>query len=281
MNHKLAVGALCSAAMIWAVACGGSSKDPPSTPAPEPDASAEEPQRDSGPPSADSGSGMPGDKPPDSGPIDDPLGLSDPFDGNSLASAWQIFHPEMVDITVSGGELHMAPNQNSVWIYHNEAPMIYKPVTGNFSATSRVRARKASDPSQYVGAQYQFGGLIARNGSTDKENYVFIVVGDRGETGLVVETKSSVENAPDIGFHRRSDSDAEVRICRINDQFLLYMRDIGDSEWSEAASHRRSDLPNTLQVGPTAYTYTDNPDLRASFEFIEFAPVSTEADCKL
>lgn len=206
-------------------------------------------------------------------------GVSDEFNGNSLSSAWNIIRGELLDISVASGELHLVANQYSVWFDHEVGGALWKGVAGDFKATTSVKARKASDPSQFVGAEYQFGGIIAYNPlTTDQHNYVFIVVGDR-RGYWAVEVKSTVDSSSRVEGPDWGSGDAELRLCRVGSKFYLYKRRPGDTTWIEAITYDRPDLPGTLHVGPFAYAYVREPDLRASFDFMAIEPVSSANDC--
>jgi hypothetical protein len=111
---------------------------------------------------------------------------------------------------------------------------------------------------------------------------VFVVVGDRGPT-IQTETKSTTNGASSVKGDDWPSGDAQLRLCRVGSMFHLYARPYEGGTWKVAAQwgppYDRKDLPETLQVGPIAYAWTDTPDLRASFDFVRFAPAESEADC--
>ena len=268
-------------------ACGGSSNpkidaaptaDAPSGPGPDDAAPGTD---DAAPGTSDAAPGIP-DANPSTGPDAAPLTpVSDEFNGTSLDPSWNLTRKELLDISVSGGELHLVAKEYSVWFNHEAGAAVSKPVSGNFKATTSVKARKNSAPSQFVGREYQFGGLIAFNpASTTNHNYVFVVVGDRGGY-LSVETKSTTNSTSDVSGPEWPSGDAELRLCRVGSTFHLYKRAIGATSWTEAISYNRTDLPQTLNVGPFAYAYTSNPDLRASFARVSIEPVSSVDDCSV
>ncbi len=209
-------------------------------------------------------------------------GLDDDFSGDELSPSWQVLNGDTCALTVEGGALHLRPNRNVVWYHAAQGPLVYKLVTGNFRVSTAVRARKASDPSQPVGNGFQFGGIMARDpasdGPTAKESYVFSVLGYRGDY-LSAETKTTRGDVSYVAGPAWPSGDGELRICRINGRFHLYNRPIGGAAWKHAITYKRPDLPATLQVGPIAYTFTDEFDLRASFDEIDFAPVAGKDDC--
>ena len=160
---------------------------------------------------------------------------------------------------------------------------MHKLVTGNFKLTTAVRARRASSPNQPVGpTDYQFGGIMARAPGGGAESYVFVVVGDRGAT-LEVEAKSTRDGVSAVQGEAWPSGDAQLRLCRVGARFHLYSRPIDGGTWKVATQwgppYDRPDLPETLQVGPIAYAWTNQPDLLASFDYARFATVASEADC--
>jgi len=209
---------------------------------------------------------------------------SDEFNGLSLDGSWSILNGNNFSYAVSGGALHITPTTNTLWwMADASGALVYKLVTGNFKLTTAVRARRASDPSKPVGpTDYQFGGIMARDPGSAGQNYVFGVVGDRGET-LQVETKSTTDDTSQVQAEDWPSGDAQLRLCRVGAIFHVLSRPIGGGSWAIASPfgppYARPDLPATLQVGPIAYAWTNNPDLRASFDYVHYAPVAGAADC--
>jgi hypothetical protein len=210
--------------------------------------------------------------------------LSDEFDGPSLNSSWSIVNGNNFSYSVSGGALHLTPTTNTLWwMADASGALLFKLVTGNFKLTTAVRARRASDASQPVGpTDFQFGGIMARAPGSTSESYVFGVVGDRGAT-LQVETKSTTNDTSLVQAEDWPSGDAQLRLCRVGATFHVLSRPIGGGSWAIASPYgppyERPDLPATLQVGPIAYAWTDSPDLQASFDYVHYAPVVTDADC--
>jgi hypothetical protein len=60
-----------------------------------------------------------------------------------------------------------------------------------------------------------------------------------------------------------------LRICREGSTFTLLARE-GLGPWTEQAVFTRDDLPDTLQVGPTAYANANPADLRVTFDAVRF-----------
>ena len=206
--------------------------------------------------------------------------VSDEFDG-AIDPAWTSQNIELVDVGVEAGELVMTPNQFSVWFHADQGPAYFQEVSGNFSVSAVVRARSADSPDEPVQSYFQFAGLMLRDPASDgaaPENYVFSVVGYRGDY-LSHETKSTVNDLSMVDGPPWPSGDAELRICRLGSDIKLFIRTIGGADWIPAIEYRRDDFPATLQVGPIAYAYTDDVDLRGSFDYVRFATVESPSDC--
>jgi len=209
-------------------------------------------------------------------------GLSDDFDGDALDPAWQTLNPQMADIVLDGGSLSMTPTGNVVWFMEAAGPYVYRSVTGNFRLDSTVHVRKVSDPTQLPDEGYQFGGIMVRDPASDApdaiENYVFNVIGWRGDY-FSHEIKSTRDDESIVTGPTWDSGDAELRICRFNETFTIYVRPVGGDTWQWAFTWERPDLPATLQAGTIAYALTNEWDIRATFDYLRFAPVGSEADC--
>lgn len=218
------------------------------------------------------------DAAPDMAPFDGPA-RSDDFEMGPLGDFWGLFNAHLFEREVRDGALWMTPRGRGLWFDRSTGPLVHQPVTGDFRVTARVRARRASAPDQPPEQLVHVGGLMARDPRTPPENYVFIVVG-RDVDDLSVETKTTVDGVSTfIGPPWPGGSDAELRICRLGDDFHLYKRPIEGGAWELAESFLRDDLPPTLMVGAIAYTNSADPDLTVGFEEIIFADVQGLADC--
>ncbi|MFT6395842.1 MAG: hypothetical protein ACJAYU_000584 [Bradymonadia bacterium] len=195
--------------------------------------------------------------------------------------SWSPMNLELVDAEMSDGQLVLTPNQFSVWFHADRGPAYLQEVSGDFHMTTAVTARSASNPSQAVSNYFQFAGIIVRDPSSDTdapENYVFSVVGYRGDY-LSHETKNTVDDLSMVDGPPWSSGDAELRICRVGSAIKLFIRDVGADVWIPGIEYTRNDFPETVQVGPIAYAYTDDVDLRASFDYVRFARVEQASDC--
>ena len=239
--------------------------------------------------------------------------VSDEFTGTTLDSCWQILNGSasmpLIQIAEAGGKLHLSAmgNQGGVWYQGATKSLVYQVVNASaFRLTTTAHSRKASDSDALPTKDLHVGGLMVRNPTSmggNTENYVFIMLGhSENNNGMVhqgIEFKSTFNgcsdwNEPDwqVNFDV---PDADLRICRIGDEFRHYKRVPGDPDWilAEAPSGTcsgnvvhdsvltRTDMPNTVQVG-LALNFNAPSDLDVAFDYIhydELPPNATAADC--
>lgn len=207
-------------------------------------------------------------------------GLSDDFTAPTLSSAWSVLHPELVQLSIVSGALRAAAPVQSLWYEASQGPFVHRAVTGDFKATSRVRARSAASPASPPLQNIHLGGIMARSPAAGSENYVFIVVGN-DVNDVSVETKSTLNGVSTFNGPSWPSGDADLRVCRIGATFRMFAREIGGGAWTESATFDRPDLPATLQVGALIYANTPSPDLAVTFDEITFAAASAPADCSM
>ena len=120
--------------------------------------------------------------------------------------------------------------------------------------------------------------MMARDGGGGPENYVFIVLGTDDDPS--VETKTTVDSQSVWQGPAWPGAAGDVRLCRVGSSFTMWVRNTGGA-WQLSNTFVRDDLPGTLQVGPIAYNNAPTPEVRVSFDFVDFEPVGSEADCSL
>lgn len=231
---------------------------------------------------------------PDTPPSTDPLAdLDDDFSQPPVSSDWIVFNAPMFTYAIDAGQLVMEPLDDPcsswpycVWFNNDNGPMLYKNVAGDFVISASVQARSASNPSQPPPPDFHFAGLIARDPASDAsqlENYVFTVMGDRGGY-LTNEVKSTVDGSSNVVGPNEgiTTADADLRLCRVGQRFLLYNRPYGSSQaWELEHTWDRANNPlgDTLQVGLIAYNYSNLVDILGRFDDVTFRTVSGESDC--
>jgi hypothetical protein len=186
---------------------------------------------------------------------------------------WQWYQPDLIDWELDGDSLSMKTNQESVWWKNSRGPMLFRPVKGDVEVSIKLNARKASDPKVFPDSAYQFGGIMLRDPVSDymltSENYVFNVIGNRGEEGIQVETKSTNNGWSSVQGTDWNTADVELKIKRSGALFSLYVRSLESSEWQLVQEYQRVDLPETLQLGVIVYSYSNGKgvvDLSVTFK---------------
>lgn len=204
------------------------------------------------------------------------LHLNDDFNSDSLSTDWIPYNSNMVNITISSGKLILTPNVESVWWLKERGPMIYKMINGDFSLSTKVQTRKASDTTQYPDKEWQFGGVMLRDPTSENpergENYVFIVIGYRGSL-LEVEVKSTLSGNSDVTGISWPNGDAELRISRKGNLFYMMARKNSTQKWQVMKIYERPDLPDELQAAIIVYSFSNYKgivDFVARFDEIKF-----------
>lgn len=229
--------------------------------------------------------------------------LSDEFEGAQSLERWTSHGAaegwrEMIRTVAldAGGVLRIEPTVSG-WYADFRGPFLYQEVTGDFVATTRVRARGTG--SDLPATTWSLAGLMVReprattvaNWEPRAENWLFATTGIAGQAGQpVIETKTTVNGRSALNLHPAPAGWMELRIVRVRADFLVFARAEGAAEWTLQERFYRPDLPRTLQVGVNAYSgwdlvpelwndpaafnrtvITDRPtDLAAEFDYVRF-----------
>ncbi|MCZ8341516.1 MAG: hypothetical protein O9301_00650 [Leptospira sp.] len=221
---------------------------------------------------------------------DDLARLNDEFNEQTLSN-WNIYNNQTTNlsnpttIAITNGNLQLTPQSQTLWFNAIQTgAMVSKTISGNFVASTSVQVRRRTNANLAPNQTVELAGLMVRNRDTSLENYVFIVLGF-DENDLSVEVKTTTNDVSSYVGPSRSSSDGELRICRIGDNFYLYLKGT-DGTWI-AQNHPttnnpvfvRSDLPNSLEVGLNIYANQGTPDVIARFDYIRFFRPNNQTDC--
>ena len=209
--------------------------------------------------------------------------LSDDFNGTSLGPAWTVFNPQAAIYTVGDGGLIMIATGYSSWFGPMNGALVYKEVTGNFKATITLKVSAASDSQFVPDAAWHMGGLMARRpkptGDGD-ENHVLILLGGDGQGRAALEHKDTADSGSNYFTYSWPSGQGQLRICRVNDDFVLRERESRGSIWGGARTFTRPDLPATLQVGPAMFAGDSvRTDLMVVWDDVQFDDVSHVNEC--
>jgi len=212
---------------------------------------------------------------------DDPLDALDDDFASGNTSAWQIANPTAATASAASGQLVIEPNANTAWFQTLQSIQYYQLVSGNFSVVADVTvtglAGGATTPN------WRLGGLMMRDPSTSTMNTyhgAFGTVASWLSTSMTFEYQSTDENASTYGYALHPQGTGQVRICRVGSTVRSMFRLNPTDPWILGDQRQRADLGNTLAVGPVAFQFiTGAPNLRASFDNVDFSTVSTLDDC--
>ena len=241
----------------------------------------------------------------DAAPLPPITSLSDEFDGAGSLGRWTSHGAaegwaEMIRTLDVGrttrGALYLEPTVSG-WYADFRGPFLFQEITGDFVATTRVRARGTGGGLPSV--TWSLAGLMvrepratmARTWEPRAENWLFATTGIAGQAGQpVIETKTTVNGRSALNLHPVPAGWMELRIVRVRGDFLVFYRPEGAAEWTLQERFFRPDLPRTVQVGVNAYSgwdlvpelwtdaaafnrtvIADRPtDLAAEFDYVRF-----------
>lgn len=199
--------------------------------------------------------------------------FSDSFDGTELGAPWSLHNIGLIQYSLSGGALHMRPLPGTpIWFNDGEGALIHRYVTGDFTATTRMRVESELTPGQPPPPQFRLGGLLARDptGGPGTRNSVHVALGS-GFSGapIAVEDKTTVDSSSTFFMNPLADSTGHLRLRRAGSLFSLYHRPLAaGSAWTLVRAIDRPDLPETLQVGLMTYSQPSPPDLETHVEHV-------------
>ena len=235
------------------------------------------------------------------------LSLSTSFDRPEALQGWQEFQvegwlPKWEPPRVENGKLVLQP-KSSGWFEDNTAGHLYREVTGDFIVTTRIKVEgtRSSIPQR----SFSLAGLFIREPRTvtkatwtpKQENWLFFSVGTAFPAGRSqFEIKSTYNSISTLKIADAKQGWMRLRIARSGELFTLLYQEDGSRKWQVIDQFIRPDLPETLNVGLTAYgdwdsmapdypnyqkyneqgASTQNADLVAYVESIDFRrPVTT------
>ncbi len=220
--------------------------------------------------------------------FDDASSLTD-WQRLHLVEGWNADRLEAYDINQTvPGHLHLMPH-SSTWYMDLVGPLTYKEISGDFIATLRIDISRRYNLPGRPQAYFSLGGLMLRaprdisaaaptpnapnytrlpwppagyvsDWEPNGEDYLFFSLGHSigyPENQWNLQVKNT-DNGHSEVYHSDQGIPADIsvatlQIIRRGTSFLL-LRKHGEGEWIIENRYERPDLPETIQVGISAYT---------------------------
>ncbi len=236
---------------------------------------------------------------------DDLSSQSDEFDDPATLANWLRIEQveqsnanqvERLDIGRSApGRLTIVPFTSS-WYQDYRGVLLHKRISGDFIATTQVRATGRNGRSA-PNRQFSLAGIMIRTPRNvtpqtwrpGGENYLFLSTGSADRPGqFQFEVKTTVNSRSTLRITDANGPEESIRAVRIGPSFVLMRKDRA-GQWTIHERYSRPDMPAELQVGMTVYTDWPNverlspeahnrtvirngqPDLQAAFDYFRFA----------
>lgn len=199
---------------------------------------------------------------------DDLQQLSDEFNDSTSLKNWIFFHqaesfPDKIrHISINknnAGMLQLQPKASG-WYADNQAPFLFKTVSGNFDVRARIKV--TGETTGLPSVDWSLAGLMVRqpkrttssNWMPRQENWLFITTGVADNTQLpLLEVKSTNNSLSNLKLRPAKAGWMELRIVRIDASFILLSRFEGE-EWVVQERFYRPQMMGPLQVGLNAYS---------------------------
>ncbi|MEM8677424.1 MAG: hypothetical protein AAGF83_26730 [Cyanobacteria bacterium P01_G01_bin.67] len=195
--------------------------------------------------------------------------LSTQFDRPESLQDWQEYQVEgwvskWETPTVENGNLVLRP-RSSGWFEDNQAGHLYREVTGDFIVTTRIQVEGTQTPIPQ--RSFSLAGLFIREPRTftkaswtrNKENWLFFSVGTAFPAGSSqFEMKSTFNSLSTLKIADAPEGWMRLRVARSGELFTLLYQEENSDQWKVLDQFIRPDLPETLNVGLTAYADWDS-----------------------
>jgi hypothetical protein len=219
------------------------------------------------------------------------LSHSTHFDSPQALQSWQEFQvegwePKWETPRVEDGMLVLQP-RSSAWFEDNTAGHLYQEVTGDFIVTTRLKVEGTQ--SLVPQRSFSLAGLFIRaprtitaaNWVPNQENWLFFSLGTAFPAGQSqFEIKSTYNSLSTLKISEAPIGWLRLRVARSGELFTLLYQAEGSSEWMVLDQFIRPDLPETLNVGLTAYADWDSvaPDYPNYQQYNEQGASTQNAD---
>jgi hypothetical protein len=217
--------------------------------------------------------------------------LSTRFDRPESLQGWQELQVEgwvakWETPIVENSSLVLQP-KSSGWFEDNQAGHLYREVRGDFIVTTRIRVEGTQKPMPQ--RSFSLAGLLIREPRTftkaswtpKNENWLFFSIGTAFPAGLSqFEIKSTSNSLSTLKIFDAKEGWMRLKVARSGELFTLLYQEESSDQWKVLDQFIRPDLPETLNVGLTAYADWDSiaPDYPNYQEYNENGASTQNAD---
>jgi hypothetical protein len=213
-----------------------------------------------------------------------PPSQSDEFDGTAL-DGWALIRGEdqgdgvAHGIEVGGGVLALSPKL-SWWVDDTQALYLYKPRTGDFVATMRVKVTgvDGTEPE----SNWTLSGILLRSPASGHGHENWLAFRTGWVNGVpTYERKTTRSSRSDLVLSTAPTGWVDLRIARVGYRFFFLKRDSA-GRWVHHWTYTRPDLPRMLEVGVDAFSgyESQHADMTSRVDWFRFAPTRLPKSAK-
>lgn len=187
------------------------------------------------------------------------------FDRKEALNQWYQLKPEgwtdkWASVRVEDNRLIIRP-KSSGWFEDNYGGFLYREIAGDFTVTTRIKVvgitsatplKAFSLAGLFIRKPRQFSAQTWQRGG---ENWLFFSTGTADQAGTAqFEIKSTYQSISTLKTYPSRPGWMELRIVRLGEVMTLLYRYEGELSFRQLDQFIRPDLPQTLEVGLTAYS---------------------------
>lgn len=190
-----------------------------------------------------------------------------------IPEGWNLLHSSKANVYQRKNSLLLKPYVVSRWKDEETGPFLWKPATGDFELTARLRVTKARDTLAAPDVGFQVGGLMIRAGG-DSENHVLLGIGCMGNPQIKLVSQHTIKNNSAIYVSKTDVHEIRLRVLRKGSTIELYQKPGND--WVLVRTFRIESWPTEIQYGIAGFAYVTgsgpkrHPDLLIRVDQLTF-----------
>ena len=165
----------------------------------------------------------------------------------------------------------LIPVMKCWWEDEKQGAMIYNDIEGDFTMETKINLSKNSSSSEMPDKGFQQAGIIIRNKTSGKENYIFLSIGSGGSPVPKITFKKTTEGKSKTTADKIDAANGWLRIEKKSNKVTTFYKSNNEAEWKKKGEFEASWLKDPVQLGLAAFAGFSGsapkmqPDMKADF----------------